>query len=82
MASLAPPASPYSRPPSMQQAYKLLAIDFERSYHDYFVFNEDEVVMRDQVLSLSSCIVFDVKRFNFKARLMQHFGFAVLPLVE
>ena len=66
----------------MRSAFKLYKVDWDNSFSNYFVFNEDEVLMRNQQLKNSSCLIIDLKRYNFQSRSTSHFGFAVLPLVQ
>ena len=65
----------------MIQAFTLTKVDWENSYPDYFVFDEDEVTLKNVKLSSSSALVFDIKRYNFETKQAGDFGFAVLPVV-
>lgn len=57
-------------------------MDWQYAYPDYFVFDEDEVFIKNVKLDKSSCVIFDVKRYNFVSKTSGDFGFAVYPLVS
>ena len=74
---------PYSSvPEKMIKAFTLKKVDWDQTYPDYFVFDEDEVSIKNVYLEQSSFIVFDIKRYNFESKESSDFGFAVLPFVE
>ena len=39
--------------------------DWDNSHPDYYMFNEDEVIIKNVGVKASSCMVFDIKRYNF-----------------
>lgn len=82
MVTLSPPAAPYQKPPKTDKAFALSKINWEDSYPGYFVFDEDPVIMRNQELFASSCLILDVKRYNFKTKTPTHYGFGILPLTQ
>jgi hypothetical protein len=46
------------------------------------VFDEDEHIIKGIKVARSSAIIFDIKRYNFKKKIINDFGFAVYPLVS
>lgn len=81
LVSLCPPASPYTTEKTMKSAFKLYKVDWSQSLPSYFMFDEDEIIMKNQKLDSSSCLIIDLKRYNFVAKTTTDFGFAILPLV-
>jgi len=64
------------------QAFTYNKVDWKNSYPDYFVFEEDEINLKNVRLDFSSCIIFDIKRYNFITKSLTDFGFAVYPLIS
>lgn len=82
LTSVCPPGVPYTGAPNkMVQAYKIQKVDWDKAYPEYFVFDEDEVSLKNVKLGFSSFVVFDIKRYNFETKESFDFGFAVLPMV-
>jgi len=81
MVSIFPPALPYQKPPKTDRAFTVSKVMWERATAGYFLFDEDQVIMKNQELCTASCLVIDIKRYNFKSKAMSHFGFSILPLV-
>jgi hypothetical protein len=46
------------------------------------VFDEDEHVIKGVKVARSSAIIFDIKRYDFKKKVINDFGFAIYPLVS
>ena len=65
----------------MVQAYKIKQVDWDKAYPDYFLFDEDEVSLKNVKLGHSSFMVFDIKRYNFETKESYDFGFSILPFV-
>jgi len=82
LASVCPPAFPYSGGKhKMIQAFTLTKVLWD-SFPDYFMFDEDEVIIKNVPLDRSSCLIFDIKRYNFISESTMDFGFAVYPLIS
>jgi hypothetical protein len=64
------------------QAFTLQKPNWVKSYPDYYTFDEDEVNIKNVAVNLSSCLVFDIKRYSFITQKSMDFGFAVYPLVS
>jgi hypothetical protein len=56
--------------------------DWDNAYPEYYLFSEEEVVMKNVQISNASCLVFDIKRYNFVTQQSMDFGFAVYPLAS
>ena len=82
LVSLCPPAAPYTSEQTMKSAFKLYKVDWAQSLPNYFLFDEDEILMKNQKLDNSSCMIIDLKRYNFVKKETSDLGFAVLPLVQ
>ena len=79
LASVCPPSEPYLKN-RLKQAFTVERPDWNKSYPDFFVFDEGETSMQNIDLYPSSCFVFNVIRYSFLENESSDYGFAILPL--
>lgn len=81
LASVCPPGTPYSnQSKTLQAAFPFIKMKWD-SKEDQITFEEDDIMLNGLPLHHSSVIIFDIKRFNMRTKILDDFGFAIQPVV-
>lgn len=56
-------------------------MDWE-SKEDHVIFTEDDIVLNGLQLNVSSCIIYDIKKYDMRTKQVAHYGYAFYPFVQ